>query len=285
MVPANNREDAWYRQLGARAVAACGGGKEFADGATSKIGDSLDELTDWHCYDLADVMEQGLSRALMSSYTGTHATERRLLVRRSRDRREYTLTTEDGDEILMARAAAMPGFDIFIPSGGAVPWSSRPAFRVREAAGQWTMQSLRCDRCESLGRRQRSTPHLLRAFHYKEEMGKERAHCMDVVLAGGHLSGGWCGNCGDQCSESIEFTSRRPTWNKKIKSLCLDFHGRVSMASSKNIILDPSGGAGEGEAFTLMLGKTGDDLFALHFQEPFGTAQAFGTALSAMYFK
>jgi hypothetical protein len=40
------------------------------------------------------------------------------------------------------------------------------------------------------------------------------------------------------------------------------------MASSKNIMLDPTGEVGTGETFKLLLGKTGDDMFALHFQEP-----------------
>jgi len=57
------------------------------------------------------------------------------------------------------------------------------------------------------------------------------------------------------------------------------------MASSKNIMLDPTGDVGVGETFKLLIGKTGDDVFALHFQEPFGMAQAFGIALSAMHFK
>jgi len=40
-----------------------------------------------------------------------------------------------------------------------------------------------------------------------------------------------------------------------------------------------------GESFNLLLGKTGKDTFALHFREPFGMAQAFGVALSAMHSK
>jgi len=232
-------------------------------------------------------MEQGLSRALVSSYTESSASERRMLVHRSQDRREYMLMNEHGDEILLARATdtAARNFDIYIPSGGDLPCALGPAFTVFETAGQWMMRSLRCDRCESLGRRQCSTPQIFSVCHYKEEVGDGHALCMDVSLPEGHSCGGWCKVCGDPSSARVEMTSRRPTWNRKIKSLCLDFHGRCSMASSKNIMLDPSGNAGVGETFKLLLGKTGDDMFALHFQEPFGTAQAFGIALSAMHFK
>lgn len=283
MVPANNGEQAWYRQLGTRAASVCGGAKELVGGATLKIGDVLDESADWHRFDLAEVMEQGLSQALMSTYTDAPAAERRLVVRRSRDRREYRLTTEDGEEILMARAAATPSFDIFIPDRGEAPWSARPSFRVSETAGRWTMQSFRCDRCASLGRRQRSMPQLLLATHYDEEVGQERARCVDVSLPA--VCGDWCVCCGDPSSQSVEFTTRRPIYSSKLKSLTLDFHGRACRASSKNIILDPSGERREGETFSLVLGKTRGDEFALHFQEPFGAAQAFGMALSAMHCK
>lgn len=253
-----------------------------------KIGDVPDEPRHWQCFDLADAMEQGLSRALVSSYTEAPASERRMLVQRSHDRREYMLLSEDGDEILLARSVESDArsFDIYIPSGIDPPCALGPAFKVSETTeGQWTMQSLRCDRCESLGRRQCSTPQLLRVGHYKEEVGDGHALCMDVSLPAGHSCGGWCKVCGDPSSGSTELTSRRPTWNRKIKSLCLDFHGRCSMASSKNIMLDPSGQAGKGATFKLLVGKTGDDMFALHFQQPFGMAQAFGIALSAMHFK
>merc|ERR1712072_1638253 len=127
-------------------------------------------------------------------------------------------------------------------------------------------------------------PEILCVSHYKEEVGCGHALCMDVQLPETH-PWGWCPACGGSSSKSVQLTSRRPTWNRKIKSLCLDFHGRCSIASSKNIMLDPAGEVGVGETFKLLLGKTGDDMFALHFQEPFGMAQAFGTALSAMHFK
>jgi len=287
MSPLNNGELAWYRQLGARASAACDGVKQLVSSATPKTGDVRDEPRHWHCFDLADAMEQGLSRALMSSYTEASKSERRMLVQRSQDRREYMLMSEEGDEILLARATdtAARSFDIYIPSGGDPPCALGPAFKVAEEKGKWTMQSLRCDRCESLGRRQCSSPQIFGVKHYKEEVGDGHALCMDVSLPEGHSCGGWCKVCGDPSSAGMEMTSRRPTWNRKIKSLCLDFHGRCSMASSKNIMLDPSGKAGVGETFKLLLGKTGDDTFALHFQEPFGMAQAFGIALSAMHFK
>merc|ERR1712166_1482264 len=110
-------------------------------------------------------------------------------------RREYMLMSEEGDEILLAHATdtAARSFDIYIPSGGDPPCALGPAFKV----------------------------------------GDGHALCMDVSLPEGHSCGGWCKVCGDPSSAGMEMTSRRPTWNRKIKSLCLDFHGRCSMASSK----------------------------------------------------
>ena len=82
-------------------------------------------------------MEQGLSRALMSSYTEASMSERRMLVQRSQDRREYMLMSEEGDEILLARATdtAARSFDIYIPSGGDPPCALGPAFKVAEEKG------------------------------------------------------------------------------------------------------------------------------------------------------
>lgn len=266
---------------------ACDGVKELVGRATPKTGDVQAEPRHWHCFDLADAMEQGLSRALVSSYTEPSTAERRMIVQRSQDRREYMLMSEGGDDILLARATdtVARSFDIYIPSGVDPPCALGPAFKVSETAGRWTMQSFRCDRCESLGKRQCSSPEIFHVRHYKEEVGDGHALCMDVSLPEDHSCGGWCKVCGDPSLSKREMTSRRPTWNRKIKSLCLDFHGRCSMASSKNIMLDPAGEVGVGATFKLLLGKTGDDTFALHFQEPFGMAQAFGIALSAMHFK
>jgi len=256
--------------------------------APPKIGDVPEEPRQWRAFELADAMEQGLSRALISSYTDGASSEKRLLVQRSQDRREYMLMTEHGDELLLARAdnSEAKTFDIYIPAGGDPPCALGPAFTVKETGtGKWVMQSLRCDRCEALGKRACHQPEIFRVRHYKEEVGAGSALCMDVQLPEDHPCGGWCPACGDASASSVAFTSRRPTWNRKIKSLCLDFHGRCSMASSKNIMLDPVGKPGQTDNFNLLLGKTGENMFALHFQEPFGMAQAFAVALSAMHFK
>merc|ERR1719453_2515256 len=87
----------------------------------------------------------------------------------------------------------------------------------------------------------------------------------------------WCGMCDGSDEARIELTSLRPKWNEKLSSLCMDFKGRVEAASAKNfqLCLD--------EKPVLIYGKKKNGTFALEFEHPLSTAQAFTIALSTMY--
>jgi hypothetical protein len=68
-----------------------------------------------------------------------------------------------------------------------------------------------------------------------------------------------------------------------LKSLTLDFFGRCSKASPKNIQLQFPGADQTGvsqEKVQLLFGKIDDNLFVLDYRQPLGMVQAFAAALS-----
>lgn len=75
------------------------------------------------------------------------------------------------------------------------------------------------------------------------------------------------------------YTNREPVYREDIGAYCLDFGGRVSMASVKNFQLiseeDPSMGN------VLQFGRVGADLFTMDFQWPLSPFQAFAISLSS----
>ncbi|GLE07707.1 hypothetical protein PINS_up018338 [Pythium insidiosum] len=77
----------------------------------------------------------------------------------------------------------------------------------------------------------------------------------------------------------MKFTNREPVFREDLGAYCLDFGGRVSMASVKNFQLintdDPSMGN------ILQFGRVADDMFTMDFQWPLSPFQAFAICLSS----
>ena len=71
--------------------------------------------------------------------------------------------------------------------------------------------------------------------------------------------------------------NREPKWNATAKMYQLDFHGRATLASCKNVQLTDVGG--NGNDARLLVGKVGDNTFNVDFSTPFSALQAFGFAL------
>lgn len=76
-----------------------------------------------------------------------------------------------------------------------------------------------------------------------------------------------------------KFTNREPVFREDLGAYCLDFGGRVSMASVKNFQLisedDPSMGN------ILQFGRIGADMFTMDFQWPLSAFQALAISLSS----
>ncbi|KAK1416702.1 hypothetical protein QVD17_25818 [Tagetes erecta] len=81
--------------------------------------------------------------------------------------------------------------------------------------------------------------------------------------------------------------NKAPRWHEHLQCWCLNFHGRVTVASVKNFQLvatvDPSqpGGRGDGETVLLQFGKVGDDMFTMDFRQPLSAFHAFAICLTS----
>ncbi|KAM7279195.1 hypothetical protein ACFE04_006329 [Oxalis oulophora] len=81
--------------------------------------------------------------------------------------------------------------------------------------------------------------------------------------------------------------NKAPRWHNNLQCWCLNFHGRVTVASVKNFQLvataDPSqpGGKADDETALLQFGKVGDDTFTMDFRRPLSAFQAFAICLTS----
>ncbi|KAB1214058.1 Tubby-like F-box protein 6 [Morella rubra] len=79
--------------------------------------------------------------------------------------------------------------------------------------------------------------------------------------------------------------NKAPRWHEQLQCWCLNFHGRVTVASVKNfqLVASPENGpAGpEHEKIILQFGKVGKDLFTMDYRYPISAFQAFAICLSS----
>ncbi|XP_077251118.1 tubby like protein 7 isoform X2 [Tasmannia lanceolata] len=81
--------------------------------------------------------------------------------------------------------------------------------------------------------------------------------------------------------------NKAPRWHEHLQCWCLNFHGRVTVASVKNFQLvatvDPSQPEERGDEDTVLLqfGKVGDDIFTMDYRQPLSAFQAFAICLTS----
>ncbi|XP_054806048.1 tubby-like F-box protein 3 [Prosopis cineraria] len=80
--------------------------------------------------------------------------------------------------------------------------------------------------------------------------------------------------------------SKPPRWHEQLQCWCLNFNGRVTVASVKNfqLVASPENGPiseAEHEKIILQFGKVGKDLFTMDYQYPISAFQAFAICLSS----
>lgn len=81
--------------------------------------------------------------------------------------------------------------------------------------------------------------------------------------------------------------NKAPRWHEHLQCWCLNFHGRVTVASVKNFqlvaTLDQSqpGGKGDEETVILQFGKVGDNIFTMDYRKPLSAFQAFAICLTS----
>lgn len=88
-------------------------------------------------------------------------------------------------------------------------------------------------------------------------------------------------------SRGLVLKNKAPRWHEHLQCWCLNFHGRVTVASVKNfqLVADAGPGQAEGsreeETVLLQFGKVGDDVFTMDFREPLSAFQAFAICLTS----
>jgi len=238
--------------------------------------------------DTLDAMERGFVRSMAPDEMKPErmsAPKRKMNIVRSEDRLRYVLHNEDLAPVLEARVTGQ-GVEVFTAIEGLQTPKGTPAFTLThdKEKQNWTLGSSHCGRCAYSNScsscKTQGGQTLAFVRHAKEEIGEGVAMCMDVdvpqIGSDGQVDV-WCPLCTGADDGRIELSSLRPTWNRKLKSLCMDFKGRVEAASAKNFQLCLK------EKEVLVYGKKADGSFCLEFEHPLSTAQAFSIALTTMY--
>ncbi|XP_031375712.1 tubby-like F-box protein 3 isoform X2 [Punica granatum] len=84
---------------------------------------------------------------------------------------------------------------------------------------------------------------------------------------------------------ALVLRNKAPRWHEQLQCWCLNFHGRVTVASVKNfqLVASPENGAAgpQHEKIILQFGKVGKDLFTMDYRYPISAFQAFAICLSS----
>ncbi|PKI35143.1 hypothetical protein CRG98_044418 [Punica granatum] len=87
--------------------------------------------------------------------------------------------------------------------------------------------------------------------------------------------------------QSLVLKNKAPRWHEQLQCWCLNFKGRVTVASVKNFqLVAASEGGGiipvsEQESVILQFGKIGKDIFTMDYRYPLSAFQAFAICLSS----
>ncbi|XP_051118843.1 tubby-like F-box protein 3 [Andrographis paniculata] len=99
--------------------------------------------------------------------------------------------------------------------------------------------------------------------------------------------GSGSGNLAREKDEMLVLKNKSPRWHEQLQCWCLNFNGRVTVASVKNfqLVAATGGGGGggeEGESGVLVqFGKVGKDIFTMDYRYPISAFQAFAICLSS----
>lgn len=85
--------------------------------------------------------------------------------------------------------------------------------------------------------------------------------------------------------DMLVLKNKAPRWHEQLQCWCLNFNGRVTVASVKNFqlvaSLDCGVGAQEQDDVILQFGKVGKDVFTMDYKYPISAFQAFAICLSS----
>ncbi|KAG1367908.1 tubby-like F-box protein 1 [Cocos nucifera] len=125
-------------------------------------------------------------------------------------------------------------------------------------------------------------------FNLLKSRGPRRMHCTLQCLSAQEIAeDDSMKSKGQNPGGSVVLRNKAPRWHEHLQCWCLNFHGRVTVASVKNFqlvaITDPSQpwGIGDGDTVLLQFGKVGDDMFTMDYRQPLSAFQAFAICLTS----
>lgn len=89
------------------------------------------------------------------------------------------------------------------------------------------------------------------------------------------------------CDDCLVLKNKSPRWHEQLQCWCLNFKGRVTVASVKNFQLVASVNSShnvsdaEQNKVILQFGKIGQDIFTMDYRYPISAFQAFAICLSS----
>ncbi|CAL0334334.1 unnamed protein product [Lupinus luteus] len=123
---------------------------------------------------------------------------------------------------------------------------------------------------------------------------KSLDHSIDFSSARFSEIGGSCNEDDDEKMRPLVLKNKPPRWHEQLQCWCLNFRGRVTVASVKNFQLiaatQPAAGAptpsqpaapAEQDKIILQFGKVGKDMFTMDYRYPLSAFQAFAICLSS----
>jgi hypothetical protein len=191
--------------------------------------------------------------------------EQHLRVKVLKDGAEHRLTDEEGELKLVARRREDCSVDIYLASQGT---DGTASFKMTFDEDKHEFRLMRLPRDSS--ELHLKGQELLRITQNLEEIGKGRCIHLDVTVH--DVARGTFHQLG----------SKRPVWNKRLKSLTMDFGGRCDKASQRNFQMCPP----DDEDKSLMFfGKIGRSTFSMDYIEPLGALHAFAIAISTQHWE
>lgn len=278
--------------------------KEVKDFKTNRS----DDQDDWdydRAFDIADVLEQGLAREIVTDFMHPLRRSSRLWrfhVVRSEDRQQFRLFSDDGDFLMFAQAnqeQRVVNFFLYQPNDQECQLfdPARPAFTMswNKSGTEWRLVQERCENCQFCPKHMSCAcsgkQQVAFMRHHRRPIGDGIFNAMEVHVPGLYSDESrvlWCPKLGrgdlsgppDDSYQSLQLQTKSPVWNEEVDSLVLDFKGRSVISSAKNFQLCPEH---KPDHVICQYGKIGANTFSLDFRYPMSVIQAFGTALSTSH--
>jgi hypothetical protein len=252
-----------------------------------------------------DSMEKGLAHEFTEDFVRPLRQSNRLhrhVVKRSNDRLQYRLYKDDREQVFVMYAevrleAREVHFFLYDPDDKDTLFDAdRPAFKMtfNPSKTEWMLSHYRdgawysprqVSPTHSSLPKEREMEEVAFVQHAKVKVGDGVNHCLDADIARTEPTESSCSSQGssDQQGRVVErLITRQAVWNEELQTLVLDFKGREVIPSAKNFQLACEGRPGR---VVCQHGKIAKNIFGLDFRYPLNISQAFGMAITTLFWE